>query len=268
MVDARVTPSPLTVALHRFDVPEAYISDALDLLPPHCEAAMIYGSRARGDHRPDSDLDVLALVDSPRGSRSSGRVSVSCYTGAQLRSASGSLFGMHLRRDGKVLIDPDGVLQAILHDLRDPDPQDLFDRVNHFSALLGVDRADARNHLPGLVRLGRYLLRTAVYAEAIKTGNPCFSVAELAVRFEDPALEQILDSSPLANPDPTADDLSDLRRRLERWTGPSPSAPWSTLAQWAVAEWSTDRMRATLATLALGGSEEPFDYSELPKVTL
>lgn len=30
---------------------------------PHGAKAILYGSRARGDHRPDSDWDVLLLVD-------------------------------------------------------------------------------------------------------------------------------------------------------------------------------------------------------------
>lgn len=31
------------------------------------ERVVVYGSRGRGDHRPDSDWDVLVLVDGPAG---------------------------------------------------------------------------------------------------------------------------------------------------------------------------------------------------------
>src|SRR5438477_358219 len=68
-------------------------------------AVMLYGSRARGVSRPDSDVDVLQLVrDRPR-SYSVGRANVAAYTPDHLAALAerGSLFVRHLRDDGVVL---------------------------------------------------------------------------------------------------------------------------------------------------------------------
>ena len=63
-------------------------------------------------------------------------------------------------------------------------------------------------------------------------------------------------------------DVRALREQIQLWAGPPPPTMWETLAQLVVGEWESDRMRATLATLAMSSDDDPFDYSELPKVTL
>ena len=49
--------------MKRTDVTES-IRKALEGLPYHMEA-WLYGSEARGESRPDSDIDLLILVDKP-----------------------------------------------------------------------------------------------------------------------------------------------------------------------------------------------------------
>ncbi len=145
-------------------------SQVVALVPANSIGVLLYGSRARGDHTPESDIDVLTLVSHSAGSKSAGRVNMSYYTRAQLHSSSGTLFGMHLRRDGRVLADTDAELAAILDALGGPNPQVLIQRVHHFSTLLLVTEDEQRRYLTRLVRLGRYLLRSAIYARAIAEG--------------------------------------------------------------------------------------------------
>lgn len=53
-------------------------------LPAEIEGLLVYGSQARGDAVPGSDLDLLGLVTAPRPSTHSGDVNISYYTRDQL----------------------------------------------------------------------------------------------------------------------------------------------------------------------------------------
>jgi hypothetical protein len=241
---------------------------ALKLIPLDSLGLLIYGSRARGDYTPTSDLDLLALVQTPQGSRASSGVSVSCYTLGQMQSARATLFGMHLARDGVILADPSGALDSVLSQMGEPDPSQLMERVRHFSAILDVSESELSHYYSGLMRLGRYLLRTAIYGLALQGGRPCFSVRELAVRFSQPELVDLLAS--VGQEDATGDvgKYRDLIARLRVAVGVLPSNPYGSLRGIIVAEWESDLPRATLATLAISPHGETFDYAKLPKVLL
>ena len=141
-------------------------------------------------------------------------MSVSCYTVDQLRTANGTLFGMHLARDGVAVYDPDEILGSLLVVMGQPDPVVLLARAKHFSAILDVTAVELNVYLDGLVRLARYLLRSAIYAVAIAQGSPCFSVRELAVRFAEPELADLLSSDPSVQSPNTTATFRDLVGRL------------------------------------------------------
>lgn len=255
-------------ALLRHAVTGNQAGDAISILPVGSTGLVLYGSRARDDFLPDSDVDLLAVVDEPRGSIRSGMVNISCYTLDQLTEISGTLFGMHLRRDGIVVSDSTGSLKGTLNDFHTPDSHDLFLRVRHFAQLLDVSPSDLGQYIGGLIRLARYLLRTAVYAEAIRINQPCFSIRELSALFADPALTHLLSSRPLEPTDLTIDLFKDLVGRLQALAGEIPRNSFESLAQLAIVKWDLDRDLATLSILAMSEQGESFDYSELPKVLL
>lgn len=255
-------------ALLRHAVTDSQTSDAISIMPDSTTGVILYGSRARDDFLPESDVDLLAIVEEPRGSIRAGLVNISCYTTDQLTEISGTLFGMHLCRDGIVVSDSTGSLESILNGFLSPDGRDLLGRVRYFAQLLSVNHSDLQRYLGGLIRLARYLLRTAIYAEAIRINRPCFSIRELSALFEDPRLTNLLSSGPLEPADLSVDLFNELADRLQDLVGEVPSSRYESLAQLAVVEWDSDRDIATLAILAMSEQGDSFDYSELPKVLL
>ena len=106
----------------------------------------------------------------------------------------GTLFGAHLKRDGKVLFDHDGRLTAALGRMGQVDTTRLFRRALAMSQLFTTPERDLPKYQWGLLRQARYLLRSSLYAPAIALGAPCFSVREIAVRHNDADLARLLAS--------------------------------------------------------------------------
>jgi hypothetical protein len=91
-----------------------------------CEDAIwLYGSRARGDVRPDSDVDVLLIGDGDSGEiaaymhEPSNGLSISQYSWQEIESmkAYGSLFLLHLKNEGKMVAEGcqvEGRLESLL----------------------------------------------------------------------------------------------------------------------------------------------------------
>lgn len=237
-------------------------------LPDGTTALMLYGSRARGDHEQHSDFDLLRLSIDPHSTFTLGRVSISSYTEEQLRGADHTLFGTHLLRDGQIILDTDEVLKKLMAALQPADPVELLSTVRRYSIVLSQPPEDQAEYCSGLVRLARYLLRTAIYAEAMRDGRPCFSVRELAARFDDPSLATILASDPKVTGPPTPALLRELAARLTNAVGPLPSNPFGSLAAMAVGLWDSDRNTASLAVRAMSEDAGTLDYSDLPKILL
>jgi hypothetical protein len=143
-----------------------------------------------------------------------------------------------------------------------------FQRIRHFGAILDVNDHEGAEYAVGLTRVARYLLRTAIYALAIAQGDPCFSVRELSVRFNDPDLVMLLSADPVVALPASIETMSELRRRLNDVVGPFAENRYGSFRNLIVAEWYEDAERATLATLALVRDDGVFDYAALPKVLL
>jgi len=268
MLESPTNAEELRLRLRALKVPPEDIEDAVSLIPVQAIAILVYGSRARDDFTSMSDLDLLALVEFPVGTESRGRVHLSFYTPEQLATAAGTLYGMHLARDGVIVHDTDRAIAHLLNSMGSPDPNRALERVRRYSAILDVTPTEQATYLSGLCRMARYLLRTAIYATALLQGNACFSVRELAVRFHQPELSTLLSSDPMVHGEDSPALLNDLRLRLVEVVKDPASNPFGSLRSLIVSEWESDSELATLATLVIARQEGPFDYVQLPKVLL
>ena len=255
----------LRESLARVGVPDE-LAICVPAMPIDSSGLLLYGSRARGDAVPDSDLDLLAIIEQPRPSILSGDVSVSYYTIAQLESGRGTLFGAHLKRDAKVLWDPKGELSTALSRMGEVDTERLFSRARNVSKILGCPEMDLPKYLPGLLREARYLLRSCLYACAIADGHPCFSVREIAQRNADPSLAPLLASRHTA--EPSVDDLIECISRLEAILGKLPINPHGSLEALVVNEWQNGGDLLSMAFMALGTTGDDSDYAEVDKILL
>ncbi|SKN29072.1 Uncharacterised protein [Mycobacteroides abscessus subsp. bolletii] len=270
MVNTFLTFPEITAALEQLDLTVDEVSQVSSRIATHTKGLLLYGSRARDDYEDASDFDVLRYTASWRSPTfKSGRVSVSSYTREQLAGASGTLFGTHLRRDGRVLAERDGELTMIVNDLHPADPEKLLARVTRYSTILLQPRSEKIAHFAGMVRLARYLLRTAIYAAAMSDGQTTFSVRQLAERFQEPRLAVLLASDPEITGPPSVELLDELIDRLLQVVGPFPPHDHNSLEALSVAMWDADRNLAALAIRAGSESDEDsINYSELPKVLL
>lgn len=235
-------------------------------LPAEIEGVLVYGSRARGDAVPGSDLDLLGLVSAPRPSTHFGDVNISYYTRDQLSTGVGTLFGAHLKRDARIVWDNHGHLTRAVQNMGEVDTDRLLARAYRMSELFTNQERDLPKYLPGLLREARYLLRSCLYARAIADDDPCFSVRELAVRHGDPNLVRLLASN---QPDEaTGADFEECLSGLRRIIGDFPVSEHGSLEATVVNEWERPSDVLSMAVMALGAAVEGSDYAEVEKILL
>jgi|GEM_PF-1858424 Nucleotidyltransferase domain. len=159
----------------------------LDVIEGDHLGVLLYGSVARGDAGPESDVDLLQLVRDRTEHYQRGRVSVAVYTDLDIQRMckSGSLFALHLVREGRILSDPEGELASLLSSYRPPANYDaMWREIEAASAILDAGETVVSSNPVGLNRLGLYLLRCAATIKHIERfGYPSFAIPELADRL-------------------------------------------------------------------------------------
>lgn len=158
-------------------------------------ALMVFGSVARGDASPMSDVDVLELTRQSRRPTKAGKVHVYRYTADHLRrmAESGSLFVLHLRLEGEILRDDDGLLKRCLSSYKPPKTYALHrSRLKSTAMLMDAGR-DAYSQLSNVYNdLAIYVLRTVLYIQFAESGRPTFSLTQIAKVLKSADLDRAL----------------------------------------------------------------------------
>ncbi len=142
-------------------------------------ALMLFGSYARGDQSPTSDIDILQVADAGGRSYRTGKVAVAVYSLARLREMAreGSLFILHLICDGKILDDPYECFRpAFAEYVRPSNYLRLRSELSIALKLLDVTDAFYADHARELNQVASFIFRTVVYAKQAEVGRPCFSL--------------------------------------------------------------------------------------------
>lgn len=236
--------------------------DLLDQVAEPRDAVLLYGSHARGDQRPDSDIDVLQVVPSRRPSYRRGKLSVATTTAKSLHklAASGSLFVLHLKCEGVVLRDTAGVLERTLASYQSPTTYaPLLESLVIAAKILDVSPQTFATNPAGFIRLSRYLLRTTAYVRCLEAGEPLFSIRAVAERLRDPRIVQAFSSK-----DERSEDIAQfyrLRELLEEFLGAPARNEHGSIEALAVLAYERAPLASALALRLLGGSS--MEYEDL-----
>jgi hypothetical protein len=144
---------------------------------------MLFGSFARGDSSPTSDIDVLELAERRRRPYRSGRINISVYDRLTLTRMAerGSLFVLHLRLEGEMLRDESGQLSACLEKYRRPATYEPFRlALRQLANLLDVDEEQYEKDFQAYNELAFYIIRSEVYARLDEGDHPMFSLRAIS----------------------------------------------------------------------------------------
>jgi len=233
------------------------IQAELEALRTTAQATMLYGSYARGDHSCDSDIDVLQIVPTPRAFQKIGSIGVSFYTARQLSKLAnqGSLFVLHLRKEGVVLYDPNEILRTALDSYVAPENyNELRAIISVSAAVLHLDRHSlSAQQFSGVINLSLYLLRTVVYLRCVESGTPVFSLDKArAVLGDHPALVLLMNRRRMLE-DPMSFPLIEVQKLLESLLSSRIDALGSKLEALAVNAASRSKQAGQLITRILLG---------------
>lgn len=152
------------------------------IVPPF-SALLLYGSCARGDQDPSSDIDILQVTPAHSAPYARGKLNITCYTAGQLTTLarSGSLFVRHLVLEAVPLIDPDNILGTLQAEYVEPRSyQAVFKEVVGALPIVAIAENAFNENPCHYSSTAAYLLRTYVYAKAFDLGSGSFSMRHVA----------------------------------------------------------------------------------------
>lgn len=224
------------------------------------DAVMLYGSCARGDATPCSDIDLLQIVPRQRPSYRRGCLSVTLATAEPLRALAiaGSLFVLHLRTEGVILRDELNVLEGILAAYRPPPSYEpLRQSLRLAAGLLDVDARGFLSNPRGFTQLAVYLLRTALYLRCVEAGQPLFSMRKVVDYLGDARpLEVIRERERYAG---DRSFFERVRALVEEYLGAPARNEFGSIEALAVQAYEASPLASALALRLLGGASMEYE---------
>lgn len=184
-------------------------------------AVALFGSRARGDHGPASDTDLLLLTDDPApGKVVEGKLSLSFYPHGFLveRARAGDLFVAHIVLEAKPLHDPDDLLgQLRAAYVPAADLEEVIRQATDLGrfVLANWPALDA----VGLVdRRIAWTVRTILIARIMRARGPNFATSDLVDYSGDPSVAHLIGAKEESSADPGR--LEAFGVFLDKWGDP------------------------------------------------
>ena len=161
------------------------IRDALGIDHLSRDSYVLYGSYARGDYDPASDVDVLRITTKRmRANRIDGQVSLHIYDIKDLlvMARQGSLFILHLLREARPLHDPCKYLTDLSDAFQEPTSYVSAARqiLQPATCLIEIDESLFQTAPKAFLDVSIFLCRTLIYAEHADQGPFSFSLRSLA----------------------------------------------------------------------------------------
>jgi hypothetical protein len=145
-------------------------------------ALALYGSRARQDQHPDSDVDLFAITDeSEYRMIVQSNVNIACYPRplALQRAENGDLFMLHIVREAKTLLDISGEMDVIRDIFKYKDSYESEIRAaSDIAWFLCQSDGEFRNYALFNRRVA-WCVRTMLIAKSAEMKCPYFSTRQL-----------------------------------------------------------------------------------------
>lgn len=205
-------------------------AEVLSKVKGEYSSLILFGSYARGDYNPYSDVDVLQIVRKPKESYKENNINFSVYTLGYLSKMAedGSLFILHIIQDGKLLKGKKQDLLILKQNFIKKESYASFRKnLIDASSLLDFDEEFYKKNFKGANSLVAYLLRSYIYSLLHDQGKMIFSMHDASTLLKDPRIKKISQLKDMAYPD--YNKFLKYRSLLEEYMGKKISNPYKSL---------------------------------------